>query len=279
MGCNNKDLQNDRNNLSGSDFELFNQTPLSSLAKAVEDENLLEIDRIYKTKKVDVDYSESKFGNTLLMLAVRNNKYKSTAALLTYGADPNKHNTFRGSTPMIWSARNDDVKFLKLLLEAGGDANSIENANINTTKDKARLTVLNAAISLSDIKTLEKVKLLVEKGANINFSQSNTFETPSPLSDAFVHKKLDVALYLLNNGADFNKPLYTTVDGHEVFILEQLRKIVVDLNSEEYKLKYQIVDYLKKSGLSYASEPVPEYILIDIKKRNPDDWHKFLEKY
>ncbi len=277
--CNNSDSQTDKDKLVGSDFELFNNTPLSSLAKAVENENLSEIDKIYKTKQVDIDFQESKFGNTLLMLSVRNSKYKSTVALLNCGADPNKHNNFRGSTPMIWAAGNDDIRFLKLFLKMGGDPNSIENALIKKTKDKSRRTALNVAISLSDTKTLERVKLLVESGAHINFSQSNTFITQSPLSDAFVYKKLDVALYLLNNGADFDKPLYTMVDGHQVFILEKLRKIVVDLDSEDYKLKYQIVEYLKRNGLLYASEPIPEYIVTDIKKRNPEDWHKFLEKY
>lgn len=279
IGCFNRETQIIEEKLTGNDFRLFQDTPVWNLAKAVEDENLSEIERILKRGKVNADFQDSKFGNTLLMLAVRNNKYLSAKKLLSYGADPNKHDNYRGSTPMIWSARNDGIKYLTLFLNNGGDPNSKENREVSKTDDNSRSTVLNVAISLSGGKTLEKVKLIVDAGADINYSQSNTFETPSPLSDAFVHKKLDVAFYLLSKGADFKKSLYKMVDGHQIFILEELRKTVVDIHSEEYKHKYQIIELLKREGLFYENEPIPNYILNDIKKKYPDDWKEFVKKY
>lgn len=279
IGCYNRDAQIDKDKLTGNDFRLFQDTPAWELAKAVEDENTSKIERIIKTGNVDPDFVEKRFGSTLLALSIMNNKYLSAKVLLKEGANPNKNDNYRGSTPMISAAINDNPEYLYLLLKNGGDPNSKENSPLSKTKDNARTTPLNAAISLSETKTLEKVKLLVEAGADINYSDSDDFKTPSPLSDSFVHKKLDVAFYLLNRGADFKKPLYKMVDGHQVFILEQLRKTVVELDSEDYKIKYQIIELLKEKGLDYNKEPIPDYVLKKIKKQYPKDWKEYLEKY
>lgn len=73
-----------------------------------------------------VNYRESKFGQTLLMLAINNDKYESAKALLEVGANPNLSDRSEGSNAVIESARNDDPRYLKLVLAYKGDPNSIE---------------------------------------------------------------------------------------------------------------------------------------------------------
>jgi len=77
------------NNRLGKDFGLFQETPVWELAKAVRAEDVAEIKRIVAERQQKVDYQEPKFGSTLLMLAVLNEKYESCEALLEMGADAN----------------------------------------------------------------------------------------------------------------------------------------------------------------------------------------------
>ncbi|PZU82739.1 MAG: hypothetical protein DI529_13745 [Chryseobacterium sp.] len=279
IGCSHKDEIINQEKLTGNDFNLFYNTPAKQLAKAVENEKIEDISEILKKKIVDPNFQEPKFGSTLLSLAIVNDKYKSVQTLLKYGANPNEHDNYRGTTPMIVAARNDNPEYLVLLLKYNGDPNSRENGKVSKTSDNSRTTALNSAISLSRIKTLEKVEILVNAGAQLNFSETDEFETPSPLSDAFVHKKLDVAFFLLNKGADFKKPLYSMIDGHKVYILEGLRKMILDTKTDDFKIKKKIINFLKQKGLDYNKEPIPDYILKDIKRKYPNDWEEYATIY
>src|SRR5215471_19460713 len=73
----------------GYDFGLFDKTPNEELAKAVEREDTHKIKEILDKKYTDVNLQEPKFGNTLLMLAVGNDKLKSATVLLEGGANVN----------------------------------------------------------------------------------------------------------------------------------------------------------------------------------------------
>jgi hypothetical protein len=131
-----------------------------------------------------------------------------------------------------------------------------------------------------DIHSLEKVKLLVDAGADINYSNDGPeVYTNLPLSDAIVHDNMDALVFLLENGADYNKIMYTMADGHKVYILEGLRTVTVDLGSDQYKAKTKAIRFLKKRGLDYKKEPIPDYIKEDIKKKYPENWREYIKKY
>ena len=51
------------------------------------------------------------------------------------------------------------------------------------------------------------------------------------------------------------------IDGHDVYILEALRKCVLDLQSPEYQKKLEIVAFLEGKGLNYYKESIPDYII------------------
>jgi len=279
INCNNRENIVKKENLLGNDFRLFQNTPAWELAKAVEDEDIIKIKEILNNKKVDIDFREPKFGNTLLMLSIKNSQFQIVKLLLELGANPNHVNTYRGGTAVIFAANNNNPKFLQLILKYKGNPNAIENAPVKVG-DQVRETALLAAISFLDPTSLEKVQLLVEAGADMNYSNDgNPAYTTLPLGAAFKQDKLDVALYLLQKGADYKKVMYIMVDSHKVHVLEALRKCTIDLESKQYKSKLEVIQFLKGKGLDYSKEPIPEYILRDIKKKYQKDWEDYIKKY
>ncbi len=278
-GCYNRDRIVEKDKLLGKDYRLFQNTPVWDLAKATEDQDVFSIQNLVLEKKYPVNYPEPKFGNTLLMLAIENSDYKSVKALLDVGADPNVADNYRGSTPMHDAAKKKDPKYLKLLLEYKGNPNVIEN-NLPMENIETRETPLNVAISYPSGNNLEKVKLLVDAGANINFfNEHYTYLPHSPLSDAIIHKKFDIATYLLEQGACYDEIMYKTVEGDTIYILGALRRKVVDLNTIEYQQKRKIISFLKNKGLDYEKEPIPNFIERDIKKKHPNSWEEYIKKY
>lgn len=276
ISCNNRENIVDKQRLLGDDYRLFQKTPAWELAKAVEDEDTIKIKEILKNKKSDIDFKEPKFGSTLLMLSIINSQYVSARTLLQMGANPNVQDSYRKTSSVIFAASNDDPKYLELILEYKGNANAIETAPFKEG-DEARKTALLAAINFLDPNSLRKVKLLVESGANVNYH--NPGHTDLPLSEAITARKMDVVLYLLQNGADSNLIMYEMIDGHKVYILEALRKCIIDLNSEQYKSKLGVIKFLKEKGLDYSKEPIPDYILAKIKEKYPNDWKDYVKKY
>jgi len=278
MSCN-RETKVDKTKLLGNDYRLFQDTPVWVLAKAVEDNDVEKIKEEVLHNKVNINYQESRFGNSLLMLAITNSQYKTTEELLKLGANPNLKDFYRGTNAVIDAADNEDPKYLKLVLKYGGNANSLETAP-GKEGNQARSTALNNAISYVDKYSLERVKLLVNAGADINYSNNGPeVFTNLPLSDALAQKNMDALLYLLEKGADYNKIMYTMADGHKVYILEGLRTVIIDLNSEQYKPKIKAIQFLKNKGLDYKKEPIPDYIEKEIKKKYPNDWKEYLSKY
>ncbi len=276
LSCYDREKKVDKNELLGFDYRLFQDTPAWTLAKAVEDEDITVIKREVMTKGIRPDYREQKYGGTLLMIAIRNDRFKSAKALLELGANPNLGNKYRGTSAMIFASKAKSPKYLKLLLEHKGDPNSIEAAPTKEG-DRSRETALIAAISYLNDNSLEKVKLLVEAGADINYVTKGQLK--SALSTAMILDRMDVVLYLLQKGANYEKALYIMSNGHKVYILEGLRCCMFDLNSRQHLLKKQIVYFLKSKGLDYYKEPIPERILKKIKERLPDNWKNYIEKY
>jgi ankyrin repeat protein len=278
ISCN-RETKVDKQKLLGNDYRLFQNTPAWLLAKAVEDNDVEKIKEEVISNKVNINYQESRFGNSLLMLAITNSQYKTTEELLKLGADPNLKDFYRGSNSVIDATDNEDPKYLILVLKYGGNANSLETAP-GKDEDRSRSTPLNYAISNVDAHSFNKVKLLIDAGADINyFNDGPEVYTNLPLADALIHNNMEALLFLLEKGADYNKIMYTMADGHKVFILEGLRKSLIELNSKQYKYKMEAINFLKKRGLNYASEPVPDYILRDIKNQHPNDWKEYLNKY
>ena len=72
----------DRAELSYIDYRVFQNTPACQLAKAVQDEDTEEIDKIVSENPRIINYQDSKYSNTLLMLTIMDQQLKSFKTLL-----------------------------------------------------------------------------------------------------------------------------------------------------------------------------------------------------
>lgn len=243
----------DKSELTGRDYRLFQNTPAWELAKAVEDENTKKIDKIVSENPEIINYQESKYGNTLLMLTIMNQQLKPFKALLKRGADVNIHNTFDGTSSLIkaCSSKFYNITFVKMLIEYGADVNDVETGE-RRKENGTRLTPLIAA---SRTGRLDLVRFLVSKGADVNYQ--NEFGQ-SALSESVMVDEYKVAYYLLQNGADYNRPIYYRFDysvpieksdhkdkGKPMYLWDVLKEDLSEFGTSEYKYKMLIIDFLK----------------------------------
>lgn len=63
--CYNQETLVDKSKLMGNDYRLFQSTPAWILAKAVEEGDISKIKEEVIQKKVDVDFQETQYGQTL----------------------------------------------------------------------------------------------------------------------------------------------------------------------------------------------------------------------
>lgn len=283
--CSDIDKLVDKSNLLGDDYRLFQETSVWNLAKAVWDEDTFAIRKIVTQEKLDINFQEERFGNTLLMLAVSNNQYNSCKTLLELGADPNKHDKYNGSSAVIDAARineisDDNTKFLKLLLQFKGNPNDLEVGK-RQDGNNSRETPLIASIQVNKVSSsLAKVQFLVEKGADINYKNEYG---QTVLSQAVLLDDYEVVLFLLQKGVNYkdfiiDRSKYNS-DGKKAYLVDMLREYLPELDSKEHKTKMKIVSFLIQKGIDYNKVPIPEYTLKEIKERYPKTWKEYKEKY
>ncbi|KAF1724612.1 hypothetical protein CSC78_12120 [Pseudoxanthomonas japonensis] len=146
------------------------------MAVAAERGDTREVRRLMKEEGVDPDTVFSPEGLPLLAWPILTGNPAGLKAMLENGADPNaaelhplQHTTrFKGrirNNAMVWAAKADDPIYLQLLLDHGGDPDT-RNSNGETLLLQARLMG----------NQWENVKLLVERGADVNArSQQRAF--------------------------------------------------------------------------------------------------------
>jgi hypothetical protein len=138
ISCVNRDTAIDKSKILGSDYRLFQNTPVWPLAKLVEDGDTAGIHLFGLKNKRLIDYCEPVYGQTLLQMAVYQRNYNSVKALLESGADPNKQSVSDRMSAFMLAATlsNGGIikpkgypKFLIILLKYGGDPNALQIAD------------------------------------------------------------------------------------------------------------------------------------------------------
>ena len=258
-----RDKPVDKSKLRGRDYRLFQDTPAWELAKAVQDGNEKKINDIVDKKPELINYQEPKFGNTLLMLTVCNQQMKSFKILLDKDADVNIHDTCDGTSALIDACgliasdimfiifNQFDNRFAEMLIEHGANVNDIETGE-RRQGNSTRYTPLMMA---SEECNITLVKLLISKGANVNYQ--NEFDQ-SALSKCVMLGKYEVALYLLQNGADYTQPIYYIPEDNRadyienppkkipVYLIDILREgHTFDLSIKNEKYRKKVIDFLK----------------------------------
>ncbi|MDH5366189.1 MAG: ankyrin repeat domain-containing protein [Cyclobacteriaceae bacterium] len=278
--CTNRDKVVDLDELNGYDYRLFQKTPIWELAKAAEDKNIEKIRYLINKQNLDKDFREPKYGQTLLMVTVNNENIVSTKALLELGADPNLHDSYDGSSAIIDAVtlsgiKAEPIEMLNLLIQYGADPNDIEvgpRLDGNTTRDTPILAAASESITL--------VKRLVELGADVNYTDEFG---RTPMKEALFQDNYDIVLYLLEQGTDYTILLIDrskyNKEGNKMYITDLLREKMLPLDSEQYKCKMKIVEFLKEKGIDYKAVPIPDFVIKKAKEKYVDNWQEYLDKY
>jgi len=238
----------------GYTFELFRNTPVYALAKAVAAEDTAEIGRLARVEKLPVDYKDGKFGQTLLVLAVATNRDVAAGKLLELGADPNAR-TYSGSSPFLDACLNDGVlkdapKVLGMLIRYGADLNA---PTLDTTPDQFGQKKNFQATPLELLCVygkLSSVKLLVSRGASLDSYGPNE---QSILSTAVTSRNWAIARYLLID-AKAPIPDYAvvrlpgTAQERKMTITDLLTEKGFAETAEGERLKGEMLAYLRSVG-------------------------------
>ncbi|MES2767031.1 MAG: ankyrin repeat domain-containing protein [Bacteroidota bacterium] len=245
--------------LPGFDFELFKNTPAEKLADAVEDEDLDEIDEILRNNRTIVDYQEPEFGHSLLVLATVNNKLKSTKKLLELGADPNLKSFNDSSTAVIDAcdgiySEECNLMILQELIKHGGNVNIIQHSTYKWAGEITHRYMTPLLNAIGTGKCIEVIKLLVESGADVNYVHEISGQTP--VIAAIMDDRLDVARYLIiEKKANTDNASFTFGNSRSKMRTLTIKEILNEKNyngsdnSENLRLKQEILDFLKAKGL------------------------------
>ena len=163
-------------------------------------------------------------GETVLMTAARTGKWEAVKFLLDRGASVNAKESTRGQTALMWAVIENHPDVVQLLLARGADINAQTNVEIpegTSGKPEARsgdigahgpgmyrgravpspsggLTPLHFAARDGNLRL---ARMLVDAGADLQRPSGNGTR---PLVAAIINNHIELALYLLEKGADPN---------------------------------------------------------------------------
>ena len=270
-------------NYPEEDIRIFKSTKAWDLAKAISEEDILQIAEVLEEHPEYVNTRDKLYGYTLLHWSVGMRKYDSTLILLQLGADPNITDKTKNTTPLFtaagpsWGDSDDNInsKFVEILLQYDAEPNIARHSDNKQDGLTEGFTPLMYATSI------EKVIALVEGGADVN-QQMNDGTTAAHRSLGS-KSNIEVAYYLIvDMKADISIPtrVYES-DGElrELYPVDWLRHLDFPLESKEYNFKMQIVDEFMKQGYNYWETSIPDRMIKIIKKQYPNSWEEYMKKY
>ncbi len=277
-----REIPVDKSKLFGHDYRLFQGTPAWGLAKAVQDERIDDINAILSNNHKLIDSQEPIFNNTLLKMSLVNEQIKPFKCLVENGANLELFDNNTGTSVLIeaCNCRWKSSEYAEILIQHGANVNFIE-VGPRKKGNSVRETPLMAATSSGKINL---VKMLVEKGADINYK--NEYNR-SALSRATIFEFYDIVYYLLISGADFTYPIMKVIDNDTIiendtvyyYLKDILRRADLPLDSPQYQYKMQVVEFLRNKGIEYKNVPIPDFIIYEAKKNYPNNWQEYLERY
>lgn len=239
-----------QNRSLGYEFDLFKNTPNWKLAKAIENEDVDQIVTILKDVNVKINLQEPKYGQTLLMLAVGNDKLKSVKILLEHGAEQNILDSLK-KAPIhevtdLSMEKKHRVEILNLLLQYGANPN-----NLLVRYDRKGDTMPYITTPLKNaIGDLACTKVLLEHGADIYLKIRKNYSVWSDLLvlDSKIHQNIFVAKYIIVDMQLLvpNPLSYHPLTNEPINALFLLEKHRVYNDPEKQKAKDAILDYLQK---------------------------------
>jgi len=273
------------------DVEIFKGTPAWDLARALDRKNIKEATEIVKKDRSIINYQDPKFGITLLIRSVLSENEKAVDFLLSNKAEVNIVAKI-GGTALFYAVAhswndvyaNEDGTYVRKLLLAGADP----NIPYCSPKYEGVLSPIKCGTSPlmhATQRGMEKVRLLVEHGANINYK---TELGHTAAIKALLHNKVDVAYYLIvEKKARIDEPYYYYILGsdsiidtlHAHYPVNLLEEWLYEIGSIEHQQKMAIVEEFLKQGQDYKSIQKHPKTVERIKQIYPNNWKYYLDNY
>lgn len=270
-GCINIERPVNKSKLADTDYRLFQGTEVWPLARAAYYNDFDEVKCLLKDNPELANIKDSIIGGTILRIAIARQDYDLFKILLDYGADVNYHDKLNDASPLMeaCSQPKGNLRFARDLIDYG--------ALVNDTSTVIGTPIMTAATH----STLPFVKLLLETGADPNY---RTEGGDNVLWYALAADHYDIALYLMENGADYKQPtsISESPDGEQLsplYIDEQLRFRIPEMGTDDYKEKQRIIKFLNNNGFDYFNTPIPDFMIKRIKERYPDIWQDYIKNY
>ncbi len=163
-------------------------------------------------------------GTTVLMSAAASGSVEAVGALIEARADVNATEETNGQTALMFAATLNRAEAIKVLIENGADASITTKVSklpnrgrVGRRSGPAVVGGMTALHFASRDGQMDAVRELVAGGADIN-AVTGSNKTP-PITEAILNANLDIAEFLLDNGADVNipngdglLPLFATLD-------------------------------------------------------------------
>jgi len=188
--------------------DMFPDVLIRALADAAGSGRVEQIDQRV-AQGADVN-ARGELGVTPLYWPISQNNIHGFRRLLELGADPNAI-FFDGMSVMFFAAQNENLEFLRLALEHGADPNLVSGARSTALESQSNEYGFIGETPLMHViiynkNTIAGIDLLLDYGADINARTLPTHLGNSLclLMSSTVGPKYDVALHLLERGADYN---------------------------------------------------------------------------
>jgi uncharacterized protein len=238
----------------------FKNPQALALARAAQDNNADEVRRLIKDEHINPDtlFSDDNESTPIVAWPVITSSLGGLKALLDNGANPNARNPktrtehypdgsggtfFTHNNAMVYAAMNEDAAYLKLLIEHGGDPNTL-NSNGETLLFQSFIWH----------NQWQNVQALVEHGANVNaITQGDSI-----LIDYTSEGNFEAAYWLLQHGADPQAETRTKTSPDEAIRYFAIEDIFW------YPLNPRVVDWQRKCQQwllihGFKRPPIPEH--------------------
>lgn len=259
--------------MPGYRFSNFENTAVWELAKAVKSDDGEKVSEILKNKKIEVDFKDPIWQQTLLTLSIVNQKKNAFISLLKAGANPNELlGESKDATPFMTAIKyqeNCELFYIESLIKFKADINK-EIISEDRNMLNFYTSPLLAAIPNSDDngdECLDTIKFLVNNGANVSYCSSEDLGYCEGVIDAcLTYTSLEnLKYFVIEKQISLPKKVYGTGQINPKTM--KLYSLSEALNSEDFQyedftheqigfidksnlrnLKDEILDYLKKTG-------------------------------
>lgn len=275
-------------------INIFRNTEAWELAQAVDRQNEKKIKEIAEANPELLNYQDEEYRLTLLIWAVGVEKYPSVEALLEAGADPDIISDYLGYNALFLACgyswidndAKEDAKYVDLLLKYNADPNMVFVGG----EGSDTLTEIGTSPLMESIDCgIDKIKALIDAGADLNYKTSSgqtaAIQALLKVGPNSTIEPMRVAHYIIAEkkaeitGTYKNVWMNEIVSDKENSPVDLLRNWLPKLDTEEYKLKLEVIQEFKNQGIDYWSTKIPDERLTKIKKLYPDAWEDYSKRY